>query len=100
MEEGRRAFKMLTGKSTGKRPLERPRRRWEGNIRIDLKEIGVDMRNWVNSAQDRNGIGEPFKCGIKPLGPISHGVSSKNTYCYFLFDTLLILPLYGLTTIE
>ena len=35
-EEGRSAFKILTGKPTGKRPLRRPRRRWENNIRIDL----------------------------------------------------------------
>ena len=39
MEEGRSAFKILTGKSTGKRPLGRPRRRWEDNIRMDLEEM-------------------------------------------------------------
>ena len=38
MEEGRSAFKILTAKPTGKRPLGRPRRRWEDNIRMDLKE--------------------------------------------------------------
>ena len=38
MEEGRSAFKILTGKPTGKRPLGRRRRRWEDNIRMDLKE--------------------------------------------------------------
>ena len=53
MEEGRRAFKILTGKSTGKRPLGRPRRRWEGN-RMDLEEIGISVGNWVDSAHDRN----------------------------------------------
>ena len=53
MEEGRRAFKILTGTLAGKRPLGRPRRRWEDNIRIDLKEIGINTRNWVDSAQDR-----------------------------------------------
>ena len=42
MEEGRSAFNMLTGKHTGKRPLRRPRRRWEDNIRIDLEEIGIN----------------------------------------------------------
>ena len=41
MEEGMSAFKILTGTPTGKRPLGRPRRRWEGNIRMDLKEIGI-----------------------------------------------------------
>ena len=54
MEEGRNVFKILTGKPTGKRPLERPRRRWEENIRMDLEEIGINVVNWVDSAQDRN----------------------------------------------
>ena len=45
MEEGRNAFKILTSKPTGKRPLGRPRRRWEDNIRMDLKEISINMRN-------------------------------------------------------
>ena len=50
MEEGRSAFKILTGKPTGKRL----RRRWEDNIRMDLAEIGINAGNWVDSAQDRN----------------------------------------------
>ena len=54
MEEGRSAFKNLTGKPTGKRPLGRPRHRWEDNIRMDLEEIGNNVGNWVDSAQDRN----------------------------------------------
>ena len=41
LEEDRSAFKILSGKLTGKRPLERPRRIWEGNIRMDLKRIGI-----------------------------------------------------------
>ena len=41
MEEGRSAFKMLTGKPTGKRSLGRRRRRWEDNIRMDFEEIGI-----------------------------------------------------------
>ena len=41
MEEGRSAFKILTGKPTGKRPFGRPRRRWEDNIRMKLEEIGI-----------------------------------------------------------
>ena len=48
MEEGRSAFKILTGKPTGKRPLGKPRRRLEENIRMDLKEIGINTRNWVD----------------------------------------------------
>jgi hypothetical protein len=54
MEECTRAFKILTGKPTGKRPLGRPRRRWEDNFKIDLEEIGIYAWNLVNSAQDRN----------------------------------------------
>ena len=41
MEEGRGAFKILTGKPTGKRPWGRPRRRWKDNIRMDLQEISI-----------------------------------------------------------
>ena len=54
MEEGSSAFKLLTGKPIGKRPLGRPRRRWEDNIRMDLEEIGINAGNFVDSAQDRN----------------------------------------------
>ena len=54
MEEGRNAFKILTGKPTGKRPLGRSRRRWEDNIRMDLEEIGINAGNWVDLSQDRN----------------------------------------------
>ena len=43
---------MLTGKPTGKRPLERPWRRQEDNIRMDLEEIGINAGNWVDSAQN------------------------------------------------
>ena len=54
MEDGRSTFKILKGKPTGKRPLGRPRRRWEDNIRMDLEEIGINAGNWVDAAQDRN----------------------------------------------
>ena len=54
MEEGRSALKILTGKPTGKRPLGRPKRRWEDNISMDFKEIGINGSNWVGSAQDRD----------------------------------------------
>ena len=54
MEEGRSAFKILTGKPTGKILLGRPRRRWEDNIRIDIEEIDINDGNWVDSTQDRD----------------------------------------------
>ena len=49
MEESRSTFKILTGKPTGKRSLGRPRRRWDDNIRMGLKEIGVNGSNWMGS---------------------------------------------------
>ena len=52
MEESNCVLKFLTGKPTGKRPLGRPRRRLEDNMRIDLKEIGVNTRNWVDTTLD------------------------------------------------
>ena len=54
MEEGKIAFKTLTGKPTGKRSLGRPRRRWENNIRMDLEEICINAGNWIDSAQERD----------------------------------------------
>ena len=54
MEEGRSAFKILISKPIGKRPLGKPRRRWEDNIRMDLEEIGINESNSVDSAQDRD----------------------------------------------
>ena len=50
MEEGGSAIKILTGNPIGKRPLGWPRRRWEDNIRMDLIEMGINTRNWDDSA--------------------------------------------------
>ena len=54
MEEGRSVFKISTGKPTVKRPLGRPWRRCEDNIRVDLEDIGINLGSWVDSAQDRD----------------------------------------------
>jgi len=53
MEEDRSAFKILTGKPTEKRLLGKSRLRWEDNIRMNLEEIGINTRNWVDLAKDR-----------------------------------------------
>jgi hypothetical protein len=50
---GRGVYRVLVGRPEGKRPLGRPRRRWENNIKMDLREIGIDGANWVQLAQDR-----------------------------------------------
>jgi hypothetical protein len=52
--EKRNAYRVLVGKSGGKRPLGRPKRRWEGNIKTHLIEIGWGIMEWINLAQDRN----------------------------------------------
>jgi hypothetical protein len=53
MGEGRGVYRVLVGRSEGKRPLERPRCRWEDNINLDLRETGIDGANWIQLAQGR-----------------------------------------------
>ena len=55
MEEDRGVHRVLVGKPEGKRPLGRPRRRWEDNIKMDLQEVGGGRVDWVELAQDRDG---------------------------------------------
>jgi hypothetical protein len=53
MGEGRGVYRVLVGKPEGKRPLGRHRLRWEYNIKMDLREIGIDGKNCIHLAQDR-----------------------------------------------
>jgi hypothetical protein len=50
----RNAYRILVGMPEGKRPLARPARRWVDNIKMDLREIGCDGRDWIDLAQDRD----------------------------------------------
>jgi len=52
--ERRGVYRVLVGKSEGKRPLGRPRRKWEDNIKIDLQEVGCGDMDWIDLAQDRD----------------------------------------------
>jgi hypothetical protein len=63
MGEKRNACRILVGKPEGKRPLGRPRRMWEDNIRMDLREIGWGGIDWIDLAQDRD----------QWRGPCEHG---------------------------
>jgi len=54
MGQGRGVYRVLVGKSEGKRPLGRPRRRWEDNIKMDLQEVGRGCGDWKELAQDRD----------------------------------------------
>ena len=54
MEEGRGVHKVLVGKPEGKRPLERPRHRWEDNIKMNIQEVGRGCGDWMELVQDRD----------------------------------------------
>jgi hypothetical protein len=54
MGEERGVYRVLAGKSEGKRPLGRPRRRWVDNIRMDLQELGCGYVDWIGLAQNRD----------------------------------------------
>jgi hypothetical protein len=51
--EGRSVYRVLVGRAEGRKPLGRHRRRWEDNIKMDLREIGIDRANWIELAQGR-----------------------------------------------
>ena len=99
MEEISDAFKMLTGTPVEKRPLGKPRHKWEDNIRIDLKQISVCTT--VGLICLRIGLLEsPCEYSIKPLGSINHGISytmfcsnAKIFFVYLLPFSILILIL-------
>jgi hypothetical protein len=57
------------GKLEGKRPLGRPRRRWEDNIKVHLQEVGGGSIDWIELAQDRDRAG-PCECGNESSGSI------------------------------
>jgi hypothetical protein len=54
MGEGRGAYRVLVGRPEGRRPLGRPRHRWEVNIKMDLQEVGWGGMDWIDMAQDRD----------------------------------------------
>jgi len=54
MEERRGVYRVLVGKPGGKRPLLRPRQRWEDNIKMGLQEVGLGSMDWIDLAQDRD----------------------------------------------
>ena len=66
MGEGRSAFQILTGALIRKRPLGIPRRRWKDNIRMYVKEIGINTRNWVDSAQNRDYLRALVNAALNP----------------------------------
>jgi hypothetical protein len=57
------------GKPEGKRPLGRPKRRWDYNIRMDLQDVGCGVTDWIELTQDRQVAGN-CECGDEPSGSI------------------------------
>jgi len=54
MGRRRGVYRVLVGKPEGKRPLGRPRHRWEDNIKMDLQEVGCEGMDWIKLAEDRD----------------------------------------------
>ena len=54
LELSRNAYRVLVGRPEGKRPLGRPRRKWEGKIKMDLREVGCDPEEWIDVAEYRD----------------------------------------------
>ena len=54
MGKGKGVHRVLVGKPEGKRPLGRPRRRWEDNIKLDIQEVGCGDMDWIELSQDRD----------------------------------------------
>jgi hypothetical protein len=70
MEEGRVVYRILVRRPESKRPLGRRRRRWEDNIKLDLRETGIDGANWIQLAQDRVQWRAFCEHGDEPSGSI------------------------------
>jgi hypothetical protein len=68
MGEERKLYKILVGKSEGKRPLGRPRRRWQYGIRLNLREIGLGVVDWIRLAQEQGPVAGCGECGDEPSG--------------------------------
>jgi hypothetical protein len=66
-------YRVLVGKPEGKRPLGRPRHRWEDNILMDIQEVGCGGMDWIGLAQDRDRWGGNCKCDSELSGSINRG---------------------------
>ena len=75
MGEGRGVHRALVGKPEGKRPMGRPRRRWEDNIKMDLQKVGDGCKDWMELAQDRDSWRALVSTVMKIRVPKMRGIS-------------------------
>ena len=75
MGKGRGVHRVLVGKPEGKRPLGRPRRRWEDNIKMDLQEVRGGCEDWMELAQDRDSWQAPLSTVMNLRVPKMRGIS-------------------------
>jgi hypothetical protein len=77
MGEKRNVYRLLVGKPEGKRPLGRPRRRWIGNIKVDILQIGLGGVDWIGLAQDRQSCRALVNAVLNILDPYISGDYTK-----------------------
>jgi hypothetical protein len=87
--EKRNIYKILVGKPEGTKPLGRPRRRWEDNIRMDLKEIGWQDLEWLHLAQDRDQLRAPATGLLLPLMYITKITKASSLQYHAGAETLI-----------
>ena len=75
MEEGRVVYRVLVGKPEGKRPLWRPRRRWEDSIKMDLQKVGGGCEDWMELVQDRDRWRALVSTAVSLRAPKMRGIS-------------------------
>ena len=73
MGEWRGVYRVLVGRPEGKRPLGRPRRRWEDNIKMDLQEVECRVMDRIELAQDKDKVAGTCECGNELSGSIKCG---------------------------
>jgi hypothetical protein len=79
MEEETKVYKFLVGKDEGKRPLGKPRRRWEDGIRMDLREIGLGVCGLDSTGSGRGPVAGCCECGDEPSGSCATELVSYRT---------------------
>jgi hypothetical protein len=92
MGEERKVYKVLVGKPEGKRPLGRPRRRWEDGIRMDLRETGLGGGgvDWISTVSGQGPVAGCCECGDEPSG----SCATELVCVLSLLDLFLLLSLF------